>query len=77
MRELGLDIWYQALSSPIGIVLLVDNVDRARARLYALRRESKDPSLNALSLVPSPDATDQLWIVRNETRKDATPQSNP
>lgn len=64
MRELGLDLWYQALASSHGIVLAVDNIDRARQKLYALRRESGDTDLNSIALVPSPDAEGQLWMVK-------------
>lgn len=55
---------YQALSSPLGIVLTSDDPERLRAKLYALKREASDPALDALQFSISPTDSTQLWIVR-------------
>lgn len=64
MKPLGPEVLYEALASPYGIVLLVDDVERARQRLYALRREASDADLQQLALVPSPQAPNELWIIK-------------
>jgi hypothetical protein len=59
-----LEFLYKALASPFGIVLRTSDVERARQKLYAARREACDESLNALGLTPSPTSPDELWIVK-------------
>lgn len=62
-----LEILYQALASARGIVVKTNDVERLRAKLYALRRETGDPALKPIALVPSPTAPEEeLWIVRKE-----------
>lgn len=58
---------YQALTTPLGVCLQVSDVDSVRQRLYAARREACDPALDALALVPSPTALDELWVVKKGT----------
>lgn len=67
MKPLGPEVLYEALASPLGIVLLVDDVERARQTLYRLRREAADPDLQQLALAPSPEApTTELWIIKKD-----------
>ena len=65
---------YQALSSPGGIILEVSNFNTARARCYAERAQSGDPSLNRLQFRQGPTAPGtsqpQLWIVKGPERED-------
>lgn len=64
MKPLGPEFLYEALASPFGIVVLVDDVERARQTLYRLRREANDPDLQQLALVPSTQVPNELWIVK-------------
>lgn len=64
-----LELLYQALASPLGIVIETTDVERLRQRLYAERREAKDESLAALGLVPSRTAPEsELWIVKKDAK---------
>lgn len=64
---------YDALRSPLGVVLDTEDPERLRQRFYALRRERQesDPNLRTLAFVISPTNPTQLWILRrsasNET----------
>lgn len=55
---------YQALASDHGIKVETNDVEGLRQRLYAARRKAMDPSLDVLSLVPSPTGESILWIVK-------------
>ncbi len=55
---------YNALRSPLGIILECNNVSRLRQQLYAERRAAEDPALNDLSFVPSPLNPQHLWVVK-------------
>lgn len=57
---------YDALRAPIGVVVAADDgdVERLRQRLYALRRNAGDKSLDALAFIVSPTTAGELWIVR-------------
>lgn len=59
---------YQALTSEEGICLQVDEGERKQAvqRLYAARREAKDPQLDILGFVMSPTDENQLWIMKKK-----------
>lgn len=61
-----LEYWYMAKNSQAGIKLRVNNVDRALAKLYAARTKACDPTLKTLSLIRSPTAHDEIWIVHRE-----------
>ena len=41
---------YQALSTPLGIVIETNDMERALARFYAARAEAKDEALEGLTL---------------------------
>lgn len=62
----GLDanLLYEALGSPLGVVVRCSDTERARQKLYALRKECNDPDLDILSFVQSPTSPLELWIVR-------------
>jgi hypothetical protein len=59
-----LEFWYAALNSEVGVCLRTNERDKLRAVLYKSRADACDPDLDDLSLVPSPTATDELWIVK-------------
>lgn len=61
----SLSLLYQALASPIGIVLEVSDYVRASQRLYRARSEAHDPALVQLQFRHSPyDPEHELWIVK-------------
>lgn len=61
-----LEYLYAALNSRFGIKLQTSNVGLLRQRLYAIRKESGDKSLDILSFSPSPTDPSTLWIVKRE-----------
>lgn len=60
-----IEYWYQALAMERGVVLKTDNPKLLVAKLYAARKAAMDPDLEVLSIVLSPLASDQVWIIRN------------
>lgn len=64
-----LEYWYAALAEPVGVVLRTDDRDRLRAKLYAARREAVDEKLSSLSIIFSPTAEDEVWIMHNASEK--------
>jgi hypothetical protein len=62
-----LEYWYRALRSERGIVVRAVDCDRdaMRQALYRARKEAADIELEALSIVMSPTANDELWIIHN------------
>lgn len=72
MASVSVELWYQALATPLGVIVRVSDPERAKMRLYALRKEANDPDLDSLSIVQSPtNPGEELWIVRR--KKDAAP----
>lgn len=65
-----LEFWYRALRSPDGVCLRTNDREGLMQRLYAARREVMDPDLKPLSLIQSPTAPDELWIVHNKETSD-------
>jgi hypothetical protein len=63
-----LEPWYAALQSPLGVIVHVDEgeFDRARAKLYAARKESADPGLEQISICQSPTSPTDLWLVKRK-----------
>lgn len=53
---------YDALDSPLGIVVETDSPDRLRQKLYPLRKA--DPLFEPLSFVLSPINPSHLWILK-------------
>lgn len=59
------DLWYQALASPIGIVVSVSDYAGAYARFMNAKRSMGDPALDNLQIRRSPHLPEQeLWIVK-------------
>lgn len=71
MSEASLNTLYEALGTPLGVVVQTDNPEKLRQKLYRLRDGSDDPMLKELSIVISPTMPQsQVWLVkvkRNET----------
>lgn len=54
---------YEALAADYGIVVVTNNPEQLRAKLYPLRKQ--DPDLEVLSFVISPaNPAAELWIVK-------------
>jgi hypothetical protein len=73
VQNIGIALLYEALSTPFGVILKVEDVEKARQRLYALRklereRNPGDESLAALAFIPAPDQPGHLWIVKKEPK---------
>ena len=55
---------YQALASPIGLLLATGDFVRARQKLYQARAAAQDPDLAVLQFRSSPVAGGDLIIVK-------------
>jgi len=65
----ALEILYQAMASPYGLVVAVDDFTKDQAKFYAARRESGDPSLDVLQFRRSPfNPQSELWIVKGKVK---------
>ncbi|HUP79527.1 MAG TPA: hypothetical protein VM260_13330 [Pirellula sp.] len=61
-----LEFLYDALQSPFGIVLAVDDPNRVKQALYRARVKSGDSSLAGLQIRVSPILPhEELWIVKD------------
>jgi hypothetical protein len=61
---------YQALASPIGIIVVVSNVGEAKSMFSQVRNTNGDSALWALSFIPSPySPRTELWIVKKKQHK--------
>lgn len=65
-----MEYWYMALSSAHGVELICNDADGLKARLYATRKEARDPDLSAIKLGVSPFDPNKVWLMkRAETEK--------
>jgi len=58
------ELWYQALASPFGIELQVNDTRKAMARLYKARDNAQDEDLKQISICESPFDPTKLWLVK-------------
>jgi len=58
------EIWYAALASQHGVVVLTDDPVLAKQKLYAMRKALNDPDLEGLSIMTSPNSPNELWFVK-------------
>ena len=66
-RENLLSLMYQAIASPLGIIVVVSDVLEAKVRLGQVRKETGDSALRALSFIPSPySPRTELWLVKKK-----------
>ncbi len=59
------ELLYKALEAEFGIEVQTDDPKRCREKLYAARRDAKNPDFAALSITPgrlSPNNT--IWIIK-------------
>lgn len=62
-----LELWYRAFASTFGIVILTDNPERLKQKLYAARKDSLDPDLESISIIQSPtDPNNEFWLVKKD-----------
>ena len=67
----SLELCYQALASPIGIVISVSDFASVQQKLYTARRKSGDPDLACLQFRRSPTAPEtEIWIVKGTASKE-------
>lgn len=66
MTPITLELLYEALSQPFGVVIATNDLEKARQKLYRLRAGAKDADLDKLAFVQSPTDPLQLWIVRKK-----------
>lgn len=57
---------YQALGSPMGLVLRSNDPERARQTLYSARREAQDPELDVLQIRMKATPDGDLVLVKRE-----------
>lgn len=68
MAEASINLLYEALGSPLGIVIQTDNPEGLRAKLYRLREGCDDPMLKEISIVISPTMPgSQVWLVKRKS----------
>lgn len=63
-----LELWYQALSAANGIKVRCSDRLRVIQKLYHLRQKAEDEDLKGLSIVQSPTAADEIWIIKNRKK---------
>lgn len=61
----GLELWYQAIASDIGVCVETTDRHLMSQRLYAARAAAKDPDLDGVSIVMSPTDDSHLWLIKN------------
>lgn len=70
IKEPILNHWYRALHSERGVEVLCSDVESVRARLYAARKEARDPDLDQISISVSPIDDGKLWLVKKNPTKE-------
>lgn len=59
-----LELLYDTLRTPLGLVVETNDAERLRQKLYSIRRE--EPSFECLSFIISPLNGADLWILKKE-----------
>lgn len=71
-----LEFLYQALASPLGVVIAVSDAQKALQRLYQARAAAQDEALAGLQFRRSPIAPDtEIWIIK--AKPDGAQDQNP
>lgn len=69
MSSKFLSYWYMALREPVGMLFESTNVASAMTRLYTARKQSGDPELQSLVIMPDPeDKKSRFYITRSASR---------
>lgn len=64
-RAIDLSLWYEALGSPFGVIVECSDAEKAKQKLYTLRREAGDKDLESIAIMTSPtNPTKDLWLVK-------------
>jgi hypothetical protein len=59
-----LEIWYVAISKPLGVVVTTPDIAIAKAKLYKARANAQDPSLMGVQIRTSPASPQtELWLL--------------
>lgn len=65
MANPNITLLYQAMASPLGLVLSVSDFTQASQALYKARRDTQDPDLAVLQFRRSPFSPDtEIWLVK-------------
>lgn len=65
MSGASINLWYEALGTPLGIVVQTSNPEGLRQKLYRLREQANDPMLADISVVISPTVPgSHVWLVK-------------
>jgi hypothetical protein len=65
-----MEYWYAALSSPYGVEIATNDAEGLKSRLYAARKDARDPDLDVIKLGASPFDPHKVWLIR-KARDDA------
>ena len=63
MKPPSPELWYEALVSENGVVIISDDPATFKRKLYEIRRELQDPDLEAVSIMTSKDPN-EIWLVK-------------
>lgn len=66
--ETPTELLYRALSTEYGILVETSDREKFKMKLYAARREAKDPDLDCISIVLSSTSASELWIVKRPSK---------
>jgi hypothetical protein len=61
-----LKFWYDALKEDVGLLVHTTDRELFRRRMYQARLKEKDPTLDTLSLIYSPDNEAHVWIMKTD-----------
>lgn len=70
-----IQLLYQALTSPLGIIVLHDNPISAKSTFYAKRKKHGDPALDAITIKLLEDQPDRLYLVNTCPEEKTNPLS--
>ena len=62
-----LEIWYVALSAPLGVVVSSPEIAIAKAKLYKVRATAQDENLMKIQIRTSPTSpSTELWLINGK-----------
>lgn len=66
-----LELMFDALHNPLGVVILTNSPERLRQRLYKIRKDHA-PTFDDIAFIISPtEADSQLWIIKKHHAPDS------
>ena len=66
--SLSPELWYAALASECGVIIRTDDPAFTKQKLYAIRKGLRDPDLESISIMTSPNDPNELWLVKRRSR---------